>query len=143
MDKLEKEIIKEEERGRNRDRDRDRDRERERKRGRRPKNEKKVYLLDKSQQKFFVDLSHEKVELDLIFGLLERANQKDYGREVLFKDLAIYALGKLNDKDILRIQELTLSKKEKLERQVSEYNQKNGTTLSFEDYFLMKEGIKL
>lgn len=122
---------------------RDRVASREQKRGRRPKNQKREYVLDRSQMKFFVDLSKEKESLDLIFDLLEKANTKEFGREVIFKDLALYALSKLTDKDLLKVQEVTLSKEEMLERIVRDYNLKHGTSLSREDYFLMKEGIKI
>lgn len=131
-------INKEEGRG-----NRDRVGSREQKRGRRPKNQKKEYVLDRGQMKFFVDLSKEKESLDLIFDLLEKANTKEFGREVIFKDLALYALSKLTDKDLLKVQEVTLSKEEMLERIVRDYNLKHGTSLSKEDYFLMKEGIKI
>ncbi len=137
MDEV-KGIKKEEGRG-----NRDRVRDREQKRGRRPKNQKKEYVLDRSQVKFFVDLSKEKESLDLIFDLLEKANTKEFGREVIFKDLALFALSKLTDKDLLKVQEVTLSKEEMLERIVRDYNLKHGTSLSKADYFLMKEGIKV
>ena len=110
--------------------------------GRKPKNHKREYVLDKEQSKFFVDLSNEKDELDMIFSLLEKTNNKEFGREVTFKDLALFGLGKLTEKDLIKVQELTLSKREILERQVLEYNSKNGKDYSFEDYFIMKEGIK-
>ena len=100
-------------------------------------------MLDRSQTKFFVDLSNDKESLDLVFCLLEKANNKGSGRDVLFKDLSMCGLSKLTDKDILKIQEATLTKSEMLDRIVHEYNMKHGTTLTKEDYFLMKEGIKL
>lgn len=111
------------------------------KRGPKPKNQSREFVIDEEQRKFFVDLSHEDDERRLIFELLKKANTKDYGREIIFKDLAVFALAKLTDKDLLKIQEGSLSKQEKLQKVVDEYNQKNNTTLSFEDYFLMKAGI--
>lgn len=110
--------------------------------GRKPKNYKKEFVLDRSQVKFFADLSDEEIGLEMIFNLLEKSNKKSFGREVNFKDLAIAGMSKLTDKDILKVQEITLSKKEKLERQVKDYNSKNNKNLSFEDYFIMREGIK-
>lgn len=111
------------------------------KRGPKPKNQSRGFVIDEEQRKFFVDLSHEDDERRLIFELLKKANTKDYGREIIFKDLAVFALAKLTDKDLLKIQEGSLSKQEKLQKVVDEYNQKNNTMLSFEDYFLMKAGI--
>lgn len=111
------------------------------KRGSKPKNQSREFVIDEEQRKFFVDLGHEDDERRLIFELLKKANTKDYGREITFKSLAVFALTKLTDKDLLRIQELSLSKQEKLQKVVDEYNQKNNTTLSFEDYFLMKAGV--
>ena len=111
------------------------------KRGPKPKNQSREFVIDEEQRKFFVDLSHEDDERRLIFELLKKANTKDYGREITFKSLAVFALAKLTDKDLLKIQEGSLSKQEKLQKVVDEYNQKNNTTLSFEDYFLMKAGI--
>ena len=44
--------------------------EKSKKRGRRPKNEKREYIVNRSQTKFFVDLGDNKKQLELIFNLL-------------------------------------------------------------------------
>lgn len=109
--------------------------------GRKPKNQKKEYVLDKKQTKFFVDLSCGKVELDLIFGILERANQKDHGREILFKDLAVYSVTKLTDKDLEKIQESSLNDMEKVERALIEYNKKNNSKLGLGEFLVKRLSI--
>lgn len=111
------------------------------KRGRKPKNQISEYVLNKDRSKFFVDLSCEKVELDLIFGLLERANQKDYGREITFKDLALFSVTKLTDKDLEKIQESTLSDMEKVERALIEFNKKNNSNLGLGEFLVKRLSI--
>jgi hypothetical protein len=111
------------------------------KRGRKPKNQISEYVLNKDRSKFFVDLSCEKVELDLIFGLLERANQKDYGREITFKDLALFSVTKMTDKDLEKIQESTLSDMEKVERALMEFNKKNNSNMTLGEFLVKKLSI--
>lgn len=110
-------------------------------RGRRPKTEKTVYQLNKDQTKFFVDLSKEKDSLKKVFELLEASNKKDYGREITFKDLSLFGIDKINSKDIEKIQDMSLSKMEKVERALNEYNQKNGTKLSLGEFLVKKLSI--
>jgi len=111
------------------------------KRGRKAKNQISEYMVNKEQCKFFVDLSCEKVELDLIFGILERANKKDFGREITFKDLALFSVTKLTDKDIEKIQEATLSDMEKVERSLIEFNKKNNSSLSLGEFLVKRLSI--
>ena len=106
------------------------------KRGRRPKGIKDEFILNKDQTKFFVDLSKDKKILKDIMSLLEQANNKSYGREITFKDLSIYAVKKLNSKDIEKIQENSLSEMEKVERALDDYNSKNGESLSLGEYLV-------
>lgn len=111
------------------------------KRGRKPKNHKKEFEINKEQTRFFVDLSHEKESLDMIFSFLIKCNEKNYGKPVLFKDLCLYAVSKLTDKDIERIQERSLSKMEKVHRSLEDYNKKNNLNLSLEEFLVKKLGI--
>lgn len=111
------------------------------KKGRRPKNQISEYVLNKEQSKFFVDLSNEKVELDLIFGILEKANQKDQGREITFKDLVLFSVTKITDKDLEKIQESTLSDMEKVERALIEYNKKNNLNLTLGEFLVKRLSI--
>jgi hypothetical protein len=108
------------------------------KRGRRPKDAKNEYVLNKEQTKFFVDLSKDEKDLGKIQEILVGANTKKHGGEVLFKDLALYAISKLSKKDIEKLQENSLSEMEKVERSLDEYNIKNGTKLNLGEYLLKK-----
>jgi hypothetical protein len=119
----------------------DRDREMGKKRGRKAKNQKKEFVINKDQTKFFVDLSHDKVELSLIIELLGKANQKDYGREITFKDLALFSVTKLTDKDLEKIQETTLSDMEKVERALIEFNKKNNSNLTLGEFLVKRLSI--
>lgn len=111
------------------------------KRGRKPKNFKKEFELNKDQTKFFVDLSKDKDSLTKVFNLLEEANKKESGREINFKDLSLFALEKLTSKDIEKLQENSLSKRERLEIAWKEFNQKNKQSLSFDDFLMKKVGL--
>jgi len=122
-------------------RERERERERDRVRGRKAKNQAKDMAKLKEQTKFFVDLSQEQESLDLIFDLLEKCNQKSYGREILFKDLSLYAVSKLSDKDIEKIQEVSLTEMERVQRALDEYNKKTGQNLSMGEFLVKKLGI--
>lgn len=115
--------------------------EQNKKRGRKPKNRKKEVSLNQEQTKFFVDLSNEKESLDLIFGLLRKCNEKDYGRVILFKDVVLYAVAKLTDKDIEKIQELSLGEMEKVQRLLDEHNKKTGQNLTLGEFLIKKLGI--
>lgn len=111
------------------------------KRGRKPKNQKKEVSVNQDQTKFFIDLSNEKESLDLIFGLLRKCNEKDYGRAILFKDVCLYAVAKLTDKDIEKIQEMSLGEMEKVQRLLDEHNKKTGQNLSLGEFLIKKLGI--
>lgn len=121
MDKIQEEVIK--------------------KRGRRPKNQIKEVSINQEQTKFFIDLSNEKESLDLIFGLLRKCNEKDYGGVILFKDLCLYAVTKLTDKDIEKIQESSLGEMEKVQRALDEHNKKTGQILTLGEFLVKKLGI--
>jgi hypothetical protein len=108
------------------------------KRGRRPKDAKFEYVLNKEQTKFFVDLSKDEKELMVVQEYLLKANNKNHGGEVLFKDIALFSIGKLTSKDIDRLQENSLSEMEKVQRSLDEYNTKNGVDLSLGEYLLKK-----
>ena len=108
------------------------------KRGRRPKNLKEESIVNKEQTKFFVDLSKDKKNLEVVLNLLGEVNKKSYGKDITFKDVSIYAITKLNNKDYEKIQEGSLSEMEKVERALDEYNQKNSDSLSLGE-FLVKQ----
>jgi hypothetical protein len=109
--------------------------------GRRPKDQRKIYEINEDQTKFIMELSDQKNELQMIFNLLLRANKKDYGREIIFKDLVLLSLPKLNDKDFEKLQECSLTGMEKVARALDLYNKENNTSLKLDEYLLLKLGI--
>lgn len=111
------------------------------KRGRKPKGEKQGYILNKEKTKFIVNVTRDQKSLEMIFDLLLKANKKEFGREITFKDLSLYGLKKLTNKDIEKIQENSLGKMEKVERHLKEYNEKNGTDLGLGDFLVKKLNI--
>lgn len=111
------------------------------KRGRRLKSEKVVYELNVKQVKFFVDLGKEKEVLKEVQNLLVRTNNKEFGSEVTFKELTVYALKKLNQKDVEKIQEDSLSYMEKVERELKKYNEKNSSNLELGEYVAKRLNI--
>ncbi len=94
-----------------------------------------------SQYKFFVDLRHEKEVLEHILKMLKTVNNKTYGRELTFKDLAVYAVPKLTSKDLEKIQENSLSEMERVQRLLDEHNQKNEIKLSLGEFLVKKLNI--
>ena len=111
------------------------------KRGRKPKHTKTEFQINPDQTKFFVDLSKDKESLKRVIDLLLATNKKDYGKEITFKDLALFGIDKISSKDIEKIQEGSLSKRELLERAWEDFNKKNKQCLSFDDFLLKKVGI--
>ncbi|MFG1486128.1 hypothetical protein [Halobacteriovorax sp. RZ-2] len=111
------------------------------KRGRKPKNVKIKFQINPEQTKFFVDLSKDKESLSKVMELLVASNNKDYGKEITFKDLSLFGIEKISPKDIEKIQELSLSKRELLERAWEDFNKKNKQSLSFDDFLLKKLGL--
>lgn len=111
------------------------------KRGRKSKNERQEYQINPEQTKFFVDLSKEKEPLEKVFDLLTKVNQKNYGREITFKDLALFGIEKITDKDLDKIKDGSLSEMEKVEKALDEYNQKHGTKLSMGEFLVKKLSI--
>ncbi|OFZ37950.1 MAG: hypothetical protein A2451_11740 [Bdellovibrionales bacterium RIFOXYC2_FULL_39_8] len=113
----------------------------ENKRGRKIKSQRSEYIVNRSQTKFVVDLSGDSSALDLVFKLLCDANKKDYGHEITFKEMSIYALERLGPKDLEKIQEGSLSEMEKVERALKEFNAKNGLSLSLGEFLVKKLNI--
>ena len=111
------------------------------KRGRKRKDEKRELVNNKDQNKFFVDVSKETDNKELISKMLVQANQKDYGREITFKDLVLAALSKLTIKDIEKLQENCLSEMEKVQRALTEFNKKNESHLTLGEFLVRKLGI--
>ncbi len=111
------------------------------KRGRPKENETKPDKKSKEQNKFFIDVSKEFETKEMILNLLDQANKKDYGREIILKDLILVALPKLTAKDVEKIQEGCLSGMEKIERALDEHNKKNDQKLTLEEFLVKRLNI--
>lgn len=90
------------------------------------------------QSKFFIDLRKEPEQLQMILNALRVANNKNYGREIILKDLVLVAIPKLTSKDIERIQEQSLNEMERVQRLCDEYNEKNNLNLSLGEFLIKK-----
>lgn len=115
--------------------------EEKRKRGRRSEKNDVREIINKDQTKFCIDLSKDEKNLQMLFNLLEGANQKAMGREITFRDLVLYALSKLTPKDIEKLKDDSLSEMDKVQRVLDEYNQKNGANLSLGEFLVKKLNI--
>jgi hypothetical protein len=104
-------------------------------------NTKEEGHVEDHQYKFFVDLRHEKEVLEQILKMLKEANNKAYGKEITFRDLAVYAVPKLTTKDIEKIQEGSLTEMERVQRLLDEHNEKNKTSLSLGEFLVKKLNI--
>jgi len=96
------------------------------KRGRKRIKEK-VTIRD--QKKFFIDYSSDQENHELIVKLIEEANQKEFGREIVFKDIVDVGISKVGAKELEKLKESCLTFQEKLERACHEFNEKHGTKL--------------
>ncbi|MCK5074436.1 MAG: hypothetical protein KAQ98_13480 [Bacteriovoracaceae bacterium] len=99
------------------------------------------YKLNREKVRFTVDLSNEKKSLEVVFKLLEQANKKDYGREIDFRDLAIYGINKLGQRDVEKIQEASMSEMEKVERLFNEHKTKHGGDMTLGGFLVKKLNI--
>jgi len=93
------------------------------------------------QSKFFVNLGKDKKILGAIKEKLKELNNKDYGKEISFKDLAIFAIRKLTQKDMEKIKEESLTEMEKVNRLLSEYNKKNNSSFELGEFLVRKLNI--
>lgn len=93
------------------------------------------------QSKFFVDLSNDNKSLSMVVDLMSKCNEKDYGSVISFKDLCLFGINKVTDKDIEKLQELSLSEMEKVERALIDHNKKAGSNLSMGEFLIKKLGI--
>ena len=92
----------------------------------------------REKEKFYIDLSGEKKASEDVRNLLKVANQKDYGREILFKDLAMLGICKISSEDIEQLQKKSLSEMEKVEIARAKFNQENQANLTLGE-FLVRE----
>jgi hypothetical protein len=116
--------------------------ETKRKRGRRKKDEASATSETKDQDKFFIDVSKNKEQKDLIQGILNQANKKTYGREIILKDLILISLPKINPKEIEKLQESSLSEMERVSRALDEYNRKAEVKLTLGEFLVKKLALQ-
>lgn len=109
-----------------------------RKRGRRKKDEPQEQHEPKDQNKYFIDVSKNKEQRELIQNILNQANNKNYGREIILKDLVLIALPKITAKDIEKLQESSLSEMERVSMALDEYNKKSEVKLTLGEFLVKK-----
>ncbi len=112
--------------------------EQKRKRGRRKKDEVQEQYEPKDQNKYFIDVSKNKDQRELIQNILNQANNKNYGREIILKDLVLIALPKITTKEIEKLQESSLSEMERVSMALDEYNKKSEVKLTLGEFLVKK-----
>jgi hypothetical protein len=115
--------------------------EKEKIKSRRGKNKKGIVVINKEQSRFFVDLGPRNKERMKLISILEEANKKDYGDEINFKELVLYSINKITEKDIERLKESSLSEMEKVSRTLNEYNKKSNSNLTLGEYLVKRLNI--
>ncbi len=118
----------------------------EKRRGKIRKNEKENKNENREenkdgQDKFFIDVTKDQEAKVMVGKILAEANNKQFGRPIILKDLVLAALPKLSNKDIEQIQNNTLTHLEKVKKQCFEYNQKNKTNLDLGEYLVTVKNI--
>jgi hypothetical protein len=113
-----------------------------RKRGRRKKNSEVEIYEQKDQHKFFIDVSKNKEQRELIQNILNQANNKSYGREIILKDLVLISLPKITVKEIEKLQENSLSEMEKVSKALDDYNKKAEVKLSMGEFLVKKLALQ-
>lgn len=93
------------------------------------------------QDKFFIDVTKDQEAKEMVGKLLSEANNKQFGRAIILKDLLLIALSKLTSKDIELIQNNSLTHLEKVKKQCFEYNQKNKMNLDLGEYLVSVKNI--
>ena len=73
--------------------------------------------------------------------MLKSVNDKSYGKEITFRDLAVFAVPKLTTKDLEKIQEGSLSEMERVQRLLDEHNEKNEKKLTLGEFLVKKLNI--
>ena len=106
------------------------------KRGRKKKEGNEEEKKTKDKNKFFIDVSKEIESKELICSLLDQSNLKTYGVEITLKDLVVYSLSKLNTKDIEKLQDLSLTPMQRVQRTCDDYNKKNSTNYELGEFLV-------
>ena len=91
--------------------------------------------------RYYVDVSDNQEVQELIKKMLLDANNKTFGQKITLREVIILALSKINSKDIEKLQEASISKREKVQRALDDYNSKNEVKLKMEDFLLKRLGL--
>ncbi len=108
------------------------------KKGRKGRGERRVCAMDESKGKFIVSFRGQPEVAKIINEALARANDKSFGRKVDFTDLVKIIFRKITDRDIQKLQEMSLNRTQKIELMVKKYNETHDLNLSVQDYVLHK-----
>lgn len=111
------------------------------KRGRRKKTDEKMRMEIKDQNKYMIDVAKDSELREMIVNALKLANNKDYGKVIQVKDVLEILLPKLTNKEIEKLQENSLTEKEKIHKAHIEFNKKNNLDLSFNEFLIRRLGI--
>lgn len=111
------------------------------KRGRKKKGEEQEKKEIKDKNKFIIDVTKDSEDRDSIMNVLRQANDKNYGREILLKDIVMILLPKMTSKELEKLQENSLSDNEKIRKAHVEFNKKNNVELSFNEFLIKRLGI--
>ena len=109
------------------------------KRGRRKKGERAGYELNMEQTRFFVEFSDDKKRLETLQKSLIKLNDKDFGREINFGDVVKYLIDSLVEKDLPKIQDLSLSHEDKLKLEHKEYEKRTGKKVDFWEFIMRNQ----
>ena len=74
--------------------------------------------------------------------VLNQCNKKDFGKKIKKSDVIYYALRQLSEKNISEIQELSFSLSDRIKLAHEEFNKKNKTSHSYEEFLAMKLKIQ-
>ena len=91
--------------------------------------------------RYYVDVSDNQEVQELIKKMLLDANNKTFGQKITLREVIILALSKITSKDIEKLQEASISKREKVQRALDDYNSKNEVKLKMEDFLLKRLGL--
>jgi PP-loop superfamily ATP-utilizing enzyme len=92
--------------------------------------------------KLQIDLSNFENGAEIANEVFKKVNTKDYGKKISMGYIVGYALSKLTDSDIKKLQESTLSSEDKLRKAFEEYKVKHEChELEFFDFIALQSKI--
>lgn len=121
--------------------DNNREEEKKKRRGRKRKEDKQEEEIKKDKNKFYIDVSQNKEEKEIIQNTLNSINNKSYGKEITLKEILMFLISKITPKDIEKLQDSSLTEMEKVKRALDDHNRKNGSDLNLGEFLTKKLGI--